>query len=124
MARKDAEEAGFESLRTAEEVKGALDQSGLIVVFVNSICGCAGGIARPAGKAWLQTTRDVKAYTVFAGQDKEATETARAYFTGYPPSSPSFAVLRDGEMIGMVERLEIEGASPEEVTKKLTQLTS
>jgi putative YphP/YqiW family bacilliredoxin len=120
MARKEMVEAGYEQLITPEDVDTALKKPGTTLVMSNSVCGCAGGIARPA--ASFAPKGDIapdNLVTVFAGQDKEATETARSYFTGYPPSSPSFALLKDGEMKMMVERHEIEGSDPMEVVNKL-----
>ncbi|GAE24629.1 hypothetical protein JCM9140_572 [Halalkalibacter wakoensis JCM 9140] len=88
--------------------------------MINSVCGCAGGIARPAA-AYMKNyeTQPDRFVTVFAGQDKEATARARDYFTGYAPSSPSFALLKDGEIKTMVERYEIEGHEPIQVVQKL-----
>ncbi|SDH36263.1 BrxA/BrxB family bacilliredoxin [Alteribacillus bidgolensis] len=119
-ARKEMEEAGYESLSTPEEVEEALAGEGTTLVMVNSVCGCAGGIARPAA-AYMRNyeKKPDRFVTVFAGQDKEATEKARSYFTGYPPSSPSFALVKNGEIQRMVERHEIEGHEPIEVVQQL-----
>src|SRR5699024_2606412 len=93
-ARKDIIEAGY------EEVKAAFKRSGTTLVMINSVCGCAGSIARPAAaNAIHYDKRPDHLVTVFAGQDREATEKAREYFEGYPPSSPSFALLKDGKII-------------------------
>ncbi len=122
-ARNEAKEAGFQELTTPDEVDTALTKEGTTLVLVNSVCGCAGGIARPAANYALHKS-DVKpehTVTVFAGQDKEATEKARSYFTGYPPSSPSFALLKDGKLLTMIERHEIEGSEPIEVVEKLQE---
>ncbi|MCF3941712.1 BrxA/BrxB family bacilliredoxin [Oceanobacillus alkalisoli] len=122
-ARKDITEAGFQELRTPEEVDEALKQKGTTLVMVNSTCGCAGGIARPAaGTSIHYDRRPDHLVTVFAGQDREATERAREYFEGYPPSSPSFALLKDGEIVSMLERHDIENYSPMEVMIKLQAL--
>ncbi|MGG1573711.1 BrxA/BrxB family bacilliredoxin [Fictibacillus sp. NRS-1165] len=119
-ARKEIVEAGYTQLTTPEEVDEALAKKGTTLVMVNSVCGCAGGIARPAASYSVkQGIRPDHLVTVFAGQDKEATEQARSYFTGYPPSSPSFALLKDGEIQMMVQRHEIEGEEPMEVVNKL-----
>jgi putative YphP/YqiW family bacilliredoxin len=119
-ARKEMVEAGYTQLFNSEDVKEALQQEGTTLVMINSVCGCAGGIARPAAAYSVkQDIRPDQLVTVFAGQDKEATETARSMFTGYPPSSPSFALLKDGEIQMMVERHEIEGHEPMEVVNKL-----
>ncbi|WP_275899720.1 BrxA/BrxB family bacilliredoxin [Bacillus piscicola] len=119
-ARQEMEEAGYTSLTTPEEVEEALGGEGSTLVMINSVCGCAGGIARPAA-AYMRNyeKKPDRFVTVFAGQDKEATEKARSYFTGYPPSSPSFAVIKDGELVRMVERHEIEGHEPIEVVQQL-----
>jgi putative YphP/YqiW family bacilliredoxin len=120
QARKEMVEAGYEELRTPEEVDKALKRKGTTLVMVNSVCGCAGGIARPAAAHAIHyDKRPDYLCTVFAGQDKEATERARSYFVGYPPSSPSFALLKDGEILTMIERHEIEGHDPMSVIQKL-----
>lgn len=122
-ARKDIVEAGFEELRTVEDVEEAFNRKGTTLVMINSVCGCAGGIARPAAKHAIHyDKRPDYLVTVFAGQDKEATELARTYFEGYPPSSPSFALLKDGKICEMVERHEIEGHSPVSVIEHLQSL--
>ncbi|MCF6137810.1 BrxA/BrxB family bacilliredoxin [Pseudalkalibacillus berkeleyi] len=122
-ARKEAKDAGFDELTTTEDVDAAMNKEGTTLVLVNSVCGCAGGIARPAAAYALNKseTKPNHVVTVFAGQDKEATEKARSYFTGYPPSSPSFALLKDGELLTMIERHEIEGSEPIEVVQKLQE---
>lgn len=123
VARQDMAEAGYEELRTPEEVEEALERKGTTLVMINSICGCAGGIARPAAaNAIHYDKRPDHLVTVFAGQDREATEKARSYFGDYPPSSPSFAFLKDGEIVTMVERHEIEGHSPMEVINRLQEI--
>lgn len=120
QARQEIVAAGYKELTTPEEVEAALQQKGTTLVMVNSVCGCAGGIARPAAMHSLHyDKRPDQLVTVFAGQDKEATEKARSYFTGYPPSSPSFALLKDGELVTMIERHDIEGHGPMEVVQKL-----
>ncbi|WP_077621638.1 BrxA/BrxB family bacilliredoxin [Sediminibacillus massiliensis] len=119
-ARKDITEAGYEELETPEEVDQALNRKGTTLVMINSTCGCAGGVARPAAANAIHfDKRPDHLVTVFAGQDREATERARQYFEGYPPSSPSFAFLKDGEIVTMVERHDIEGFSPVDVVNKL-----
>ncbi|WLR56418.1 BrxA/BrxB family bacilliredoxin [Mesobacillus subterraneus] len=120
QARQEIGAAGYTELTTSEEVEQALAKEGTTLVMVNSVCGCAGGIARPAAAhAVHYDKRPDHLVTVFAGQDKEATEKARSYFTGYPPSSPSFALLKDGKLCTMVERHEIEGHDPMQVVNKL-----
>lgn len=122
QSRREITEAGYEELRTPEEVDEALKE-GSVLVMINSVCGCAGGVARPAAAYIVNYDKKPDRYvTVFAGQDKEATERARSYFTGYPPSSPSFAFLQDGKIVKMVERHEIEGHEPIEVAQKLQNI--
>lgn len=108
--REELTRLGIEELRTAEEVDQALTgQRGTSLVVVNSICGCAAGRMRPAVRIALQNAaRPDHAYSVFAGQETEATDRARGYFTGYPPSSPSIAILRDGQLVYMMQRRDIE----------------
>jgi putative YphP/YqiW family bacilliredoxin len=108
--REELKRLGIAELRTPEEVDRALSsQPGTVLVIVNSICGCAAGRMRPAVRLALQNaTRPERAYSVFAGQEKEATDRARSYFTGYPPSSPSVAILQDGKLVYMMQRRDIE----------------
>ena len=107
--REELTRLGIEELNTAEAVDNALKVPGIVMVVVNSICGCAAGRMRPAVRLALQNSvRPARAYSVFAGQDTEATERARSYFTGYPPSSPSIGILRDGKLVYMMQRHQIE----------------
>ncbi len=108
--REELTRLGVEELRTADDVDRALKgRSGTALVIVNSICGCAAGRMRPAVRLALQSAAHPdKSVTVFAGQDKEATERARNYFTGQPPSSPSIAILQDGKLVYMMARRDIE----------------
>jgi len=108
--REELTRLGIEELRTPEQVDQELkSRPGTTMVVVNSICGCAAGRMRPAVRMALQNAaKPDKAYSVFAGQDKEATDQARSYFTGYPPSSPSIAILRDGQLVYMMPRRDIE----------------
>src|ERR1700678_685701 len=108
--REELTQVGVQELCTGEEVDRTLrSEPGTVMVVVNSICGCAAGRMRPAIRAALQNSaRPDKVFSVFAGQDTEATERARSYFTGYPPSSPSIAILRDGKLLYMMQRHEIE----------------
>ncbi|WHY84559.1 BrxA/BrxB family bacilliredoxin [Neobacillus novalis] len=120
QARQEIVSAGYKELKTGADVEEALAQKGTTLVMINSVCGCAGGVARPAAAhAVHYDKRPDHLVTVFAGQDKEATETARSFFTGYPPSSPSFALLKDGKILSMVERHQIEGFDPATVVSKL-----
>ncbi len=113
---------GAKELVTPEEVDNTLKNTkGTVLVFVNSVCGCAGGIARPALTfAMRHKTLPDTVTTVFASTDREATARARTYFTDQPPSSPSFALLRDGELVKMIHRSDIEIRTPEELTQLLT----
>jgi putative YphP/YqiW family bacilliredoxin len=119
--REELTRVGVQELRTAEEVDQTLPKEpGTVMVIVNSICGCAAGRMRPAIRAALQAgPRPNKMYSVFAGQDKDATERARSYFTGYPPSSPSIAILRDGKLIYMMQRSDIERREAPEIASML-----
>ncbi|MGU3648120.1 bacilliredoxin BrxB [Staphylococcus saprophyticus] len=120
QARNEIEEAGYEQLTSADEVDNVLKQEGTSLVMVNSVCGCAGGIARPAATHALHYDKlPDRLVTVFAGQDKEATQRARDYFEGYAPSSPSFALIKDGKVTEMIERHQIEG---HDVMNVITQL--
>ena len=110
QARNEIEHAGYQQLTSAEDVDQVLQQKGTSLVMVNSVCGCAGGIARPAAAHALHYYKlPQRLLTVFAGQDKEATQQAREYFEGYAPSSPSFALIKDGKITEMIERHQIEG---------------
>jgi putative YphP/YqiW family bacilliredoxin len=123
QARQDMVTAGYTELTSPDQVEEALAKQGTTLVMINSVCGCAGGVARPAAaNAIHYDRRPDHLVTVFAGQDKEATEKARSYFTGYPPSSPSFALLKDGEICTMIERHDIEGHDLMSVIKKLQQV--
>lgn len=122
--RDELTRIGFKELRTPEEVVEALEEKGAkgtALVVVNSVCGCAAGLARPAVAHSLNNERKPDhLFTVFAGQDREATAKAREYFEGYPPSSPSFALMKDGKIVHMVQRHEIEDRSLEEISANLT----
>lgn len=115
---------GFKELKTPSDVEEELNSAeGTTLVVVNSVCGCAAGLARPSAVASLQHEKKPDhLVTVFAGQDKEATAKAREYFEGYAPSSPSFALLKEGKIMGMIERHEIEDSPLEEIVANLTQL--
>lgn len=120
-ARNEIESAGFEQLRTVEEVEAAFDRAGTTLFMVNSVCGCAGGIARPAAmNAIHYDKRPDHLVTVFAGQDKEATNAARHLFgDDHIPSSPSFVLLKDGKVVAEIGRHEIEGHDPVSVITNL-----
>jgi putative YphP/YqiW family bacilliredoxin len=119
--REELTRLGIQELRTPEEVDRAIvNQPGTTMVVVNSICGCAAGRMRPAVRMALQNSaRPEKMFTVFAGQDTEATARARGYFTGYAPSSPSIALLRDGKLIHMIERSDIEHREAVDIAAEL-----
>ena len=120
--REELTRLGIQEARTAEDVDRAVKQPGTTMVVVNSICGCAAGKMRPAVRAALQNgTRPDQSITVFAGQDREATEKARTYFTGYLPSSPSIGILRDGELVYMMQRSDIETSDARTIASKLAQ---
>lgn len=120
-ARAEMEAAGYEQLRTPEEVEEAFSRPGTTLVMINSVCGCAGGIARPAAaNAIHYDKRPDHLVTVFAGQDKEATAAARAHFGDeHIPSSPAFVLLKDGKVVADIARHEIEGHDPISVITNL-----
>ena len=120
--RQELTRLGVEELRTPAEVDARLkDTPGTTLVVVNSVCGCAARNARPAvASALRHSVKPDHLATVFAGQDVEATAKARAYFTGYPPSSPSIGLLKDGEVVFMLERWQIEGRSADAIAADLT----
>jgi bacilliredoxin len=119
--REELTRMGVQELRSAEEVDRAIvNQPGTTMVIVNSICGCAAGRMRPAVRVALQNSaRPEKTFTVFAGQDTEATERARSYFTGYPASSPSIALFRDGKLVYMMQRSDIEHREAADIAAEL-----
>ena len=121
--REDSTRLGVEELKTAEAVVDTIKNSqGTLMVVVNSICGCAAGKARPGVALALQhNVKPDKVTTVFAGADIEATERARSYFTGYRPSSPSIAILKDGQLVYMLERFQIEGQDATQIAGELTK---
>src|SRR3954469_20386301 len=120
--REEMVRMGAQELTTVPEVDAALgDQKGSMLVFINSVCGCAAGNARPALRLALQHgVRPQQVVTVFAGQDVDATARARQYFSDYQPSSPSVALLRDGEVVHFVHRYQIEGRPPQAIAADLT----
>lgn len=120
--REDLTRVGFTELRTAADVDAALPSNkGTTLVVVNSVCGCSARMARPAVRHALEqsTARPDHLATVFAGQDADATERARSYFVGYPPSSPSIALLKDGKVVYFMERWQIESRDAEAITADL-----
>lgn len=118
--REELTRLGVEELKTADAVDEALKESGTALVVVNSICGCAAGRMRPAVRMALQNgAKPDRAYSVFAGQEKEATDRARGYFTGYPPSSPSIALFRDGQLVYFMQRRDIESREAPAIAAEL-----
>jgi putative YphP/YqiW family bacilliredoxin len=118
--RQELTRLGVEEMRTAEEVDAKLKETGTTLLVVNSMCGCAARNARPAVASALQNAaKPDHLTTVFAGQDIEATERARSYITGYAPSSPSIALLKDGKLAFMLERFQIEGRSADAIAQDL-----
>lgn len=119
--REELTRLGLDELKTGDEVDRAFAEPGTTLVVVNSVCGCAARNARPAVAMALQNeTRPDRSATVFAGQDLEATERARQHFHGYQPSSPSIGLLKDGELVFMLERHQIEGRDADEIAEDLT----
>jgi putative YphP/YqiW family bacilliredoxin len=121
--REDLTRLGVEEMKTVEAVDETIQKSkGTLMVVVNSICGCAAGKARPGVALALQSEKKPdKVATVFAGADIDATERARSYFTGYGPSSPSIALLKDGQLVYMLERYQIEGRDAQQIAGELPQ---
>lgn len=121
--RLDLTEAGFEEMRNAQEVDAVLsEKSGSVLVVINSVCGCAAGNARPAVKMAAKHSKvPNRLTTVFAGQDKEAVAKVRDYCLPYPPSSPSIALFKDGELVHFIERHHIEGRPAEMIAENLMQ---
>lgn len=121
--REDLTRLGVEETRTPEAVDEMLKNTdGTVMMIVNSVCGCAAGKARPGIALALQNEiKPDKVATVFAGADVEATERARSYFTGYAPSSPAVAILKDGQLVYMLERFQIEGRDAQQIAQELKQ---
>ena len=120
--RQELSRLGFEETKTPAAVDAVLGQKkGTVLLVVNSVCGCAAGNARPAvGMALEHSVKPEKMITVFAGNDRDATTRAREYLVGYRPSSPSIALFRDGEVVKMLERWQIEGRQPYDIAAELT----
>ena len=120
--REELTRAGVKEARTAAEVDAALAQPGTTMLVVNSVCGCAAGKMRPAVRLAMQhSTTPSQAVTVFAGQDREATEKARSYFAGHPPTSPAIAILRDGQLVYLMQRSAIETSTAPAIAQELTR---
>ena len=120
--RQELTRLGIEETRTAEQVDQVLgEKKGTVLVVVNSVCGCAAGMARPAvAEALKHGAKPDRMITVFAGNDREATQRAREYMAGVRPSSPAIALFRDGQLVKMIERYQIEGRDASEIAKELT----
>jgi putative YphP/YqiW family bacilliredoxin len=120
--REELTRAGIKEARTAEAVDAALANPGTTLLVVNSICGCAAGKMRPGVRLALQNKNlPDQAVTVFAGQDREATERARSYFEGHPPTSPAIAILRDGKLVYLMQRSAIETATAPMIAQELSR---
>lgn len=118
--RQELTDAGFEELKTPDEVDQALKTEGTVFVVVNSVCGCAASNARPAAKIAVQNAKHPdKLVTVFAGMEKDAVEQARSYMVPFPPSSPSMALFKDGKLVHMLERHHIEGRPAQMIADNL-----
>jgi len=118
--RQELTKVGFEELKTAEEVEQSLKTEGTVFVVVNSVCGCAAANARPAASMAAQHgKRPDKLVTVFAGMEKDAVDAARSFMMPYPPSSPSMALFKDGKLVHMIERHQIEGRPAQMIADNL-----
>jgi putative YphP/YqiW family bacilliredoxin len=120
--REELTRAGIEEARTAEAVDAAVAKTGTTMVVVNSVCGCAAGKMRPGVRLALRNpVVPDRSITVFAGQDREATEKARGYFEGNPPTSPAIAILRDGKLVYLMQRFVIENNTPQAIAGELSR---
>jgi putative YphP/YqiW family bacilliredoxin len=120
--REELTRAGVGEARTAADVDAAIAQAGTTMLVVNSICGCAAGKMRPGVRLAMQhTTKPDHAVTVFAGQDRDATEKARSYFGGHPPTSPAIAILRDGQLVYLMQRSAIETSTAPAIAQELAR---
>jgi putative YphP/YqiW family bacilliredoxin len=118
--REELTRLGIKEARTAAEVDRAVERPGTTMVVVNSVCGCAAGRMRPAVRMALEhSAKPQTMITVFAGQDREATDRARSYFKGYPPSSPSIGILQDGQLVHMLQRSDIEHRESVDIASEL-----
>ena len=118
--REDLTKVGFQELKSADEVKNAIETEGTTFVMVNSVCGCAAANARPAAKMATKNSKvPDKFVTVFAGMEKDAVDTARDYMLPYPPSSPSMALFKDGKLVHIIERHQIEGRPAQMIADNL-----
>jgi len=119
--REEVTRLGVKELMTAQEVESAVKQPGTTLIFVNSVCGCAAGGARPGLRLSLMSQKKPdRLFTVFAGMETQAVEKAREYFRPYRPSSPQIALLKDGKLVKMIQRQDIEGKQPQQIAETLT----
>ena len=121
--REELTRAGIQETKTADEVDAAVNQPGTTLVVVNSICGCAAGKMRPGLRMALANSANQpdRKITVFAGQDREATDRARGYFDGNPPTSPAIAIMRDGKLVYLMQRFVIEQATAQQIAGELVR---
>ena len=120
--REELTRAGLKEVRSSAEVDAAIAQKGTTMVVVNSICGCAAGKMRPGVRLAMQhNAKPDQSVTVFAGQDREATERARSYFRGHPPTSPAIAILRDGQLVYLMQRSAIETSPAPAIAQELSR---
>ena len=120
--REELTRAGIAEARSAEAVDAAVASPGTTMLVVNSICGCAAGKMRPGVRLALRNAvKPDRSVTVFAGQDREATERARSYFEGNPPTSPAVAILRDGKLVYLMQRFVIENSTPQAIADELSR---
>jgi len=120
--REELTRAGIQEARTAADVENALAKPGTTMVVVNSICGCAAGKMRPGVRLAMQhAAKPDHSVTVFAGQDRDATEKARSYFGGHPPTSPAIAILRDGQLVYLMQRSAIETSTAPAIAQELAR---
>lgn len=118
--RDEVTQIGFKEMLTAEEVEKEVTAPGTALVFINSVCGCAAGSARPSLKLAVEHMKKPdRLLTAFAGNDKDAVAKARSFFTGFPPSSPQMAILKDGKLVWMLERWQIEGRMPDAIAGEI-----
>ena len=118
--RQELTRLGIEETRTPQQVDAAIGEKGTVLVVVNSVCGCAAGMARPAvAMALSRGVKPDRMITVFAGNDREATQRVREHLAGYRPSSPAIALFRDGEVVKMIERWQIEGRDANDIAAEL-----
>jgi len=122
--RAEAVAAGAKEVRTADDVRAALaERAGTTLFFINSVCGCSAASARPGLTASLHGAKKApRVYTAFAGNDTTAVDEIRKLMVGFPPSSPSMALLKDGDLVAVIERHDIQGATADQVAAKLTSL--